>query len=138
MLAELTAMQLYCMQLARLEAAGRMSDTIAGLAKLNNTRKARWVISEGRDLLGGITGTMARSAVSRSRRSRHPQTSSRAPTWQRPRTPASACRRATRAANRTASAIALAERVAWGCRLVYELGQHVPLALRLSLITKNA
>jgi glutaryl-CoA dehydrogenase len=53
MLAEVTAMQLYCMQLARLEAAGRMSDTIAGLAKLNNTRKARWVISEARDLLGG-------------------------------------------------------------------------------------
>jgi glutaryl-CoA dehydrogenase len=53
MLAEVTAMQLYCMQLARLDAAGRMSDTIAGLAKLNNTRKARWVISEARDLLGG-------------------------------------------------------------------------------------
>ncbi len=53
MLAEVTAMQLYCMQLARLESVGRMSDTIAGLAKLNNTRKARWVISEARDLLGG-------------------------------------------------------------------------------------
>jgi glutaryl-CoA dehydrogenase len=53
MLAEVTAMQLYCMQLARLEAAGRMSDTIAGLAKLNNTRKARRVIAEARDLLGG-------------------------------------------------------------------------------------
>ena len=53
MLAEVTAMQLYCMQLARLDQAGRMSDTVAGLAKLNNTRKARWVISEARDLLGG-------------------------------------------------------------------------------------
>jgi glutaryl-CoA dehydrogenase len=53
MLAEVTAMQLYCMQLARLEEAGRITDTIAGLAKLNNTRKARWVISEARDLLGG-------------------------------------------------------------------------------------
>jgi glutaryl-CoA dehydrogenase len=53
MLAEVTAMQLYCMQLARLDQAGRMSDTIAGLAKLNNTRKARWVISQARDLLGG-------------------------------------------------------------------------------------
>jgi glutaryl-CoA dehydrogenase len=53
MLAEVTAMQLYCMQIARLAEAGRMSDTIAGLAKLNNTRKARWVISEARDLLGG-------------------------------------------------------------------------------------
>jgi glutaryl-CoA dehydrogenase len=53
MLAEVTGMQLYCMQLARLEETGRLSDTIAGLAKLNNTRKARWVIAEARDLLGG-------------------------------------------------------------------------------------
>jgi glutaryl-CoA dehydrogenase len=53
MLAEVTGMQLYCMQLARLEEAGRLSDTIAGLAKLNNTRKAREVIAEARDMLGG-------------------------------------------------------------------------------------
>jgi glutaryl-CoA dehydrogenase len=53
MLAEVTSMQLYCMQLARLEDAGRLTDTIAGLAKLNNTRKARQVIADARDLLGG-------------------------------------------------------------------------------------
>ncbi len=53
MLAEVTGMQLYCLQLARLAGAGRLSDTIAGLAKLNNTRKARQVIAEARDLLGG-------------------------------------------------------------------------------------
>jgi glutaryl-CoA dehydrogenase len=53
MLAEVTGMQLYCMQLARLEENGRLTDTIAGLAKLNNTRKARQVIAEARDLLGG-------------------------------------------------------------------------------------
>ena len=53
MLAEVTGMQLYCMQLARLEESGRLTDTIAGLAKLNNTRKARQVIAEARDLLGG-------------------------------------------------------------------------------------
>jgi glutaryl-CoA dehydrogenase len=53
MLAEVTAMQLYCMQLARLAEAGRLSDTITGLAKLHNTRKARTVIAEARDLLGG-------------------------------------------------------------------------------------
>jgi glutaryl-CoA dehydrogenase len=53
MLAEVTGMQLYCLQIARLEKSGRLSDTIAGLAKLNNTRKARWVIAEARDLLGG-------------------------------------------------------------------------------------
>jgi glutaryl-CoA dehydrogenase len=52
-LADVTGMQLYCMQLARLEEAGRLLDTIAGLAKLNNTRKARAVIAEARDLLGG-------------------------------------------------------------------------------------
>jgi glutaryl-CoA dehydrogenase len=53
MLAEVTGMQLYCMQLARLEETGRLTETIAGLAKLNNTRKARQVIAEARDLLGG-------------------------------------------------------------------------------------
>ncbi len=53
MLAEVTGMQLYCMQLARLEESGRLTDTIAGLAKLNNTRKARQVIADARDLLGG-------------------------------------------------------------------------------------
>ncbi len=53
MLADVTAMQLYCMQLARLAADGRITDTIAGLAKLHNTRKAREVIAQARDLLGG-------------------------------------------------------------------------------------
>jgi glutaryl-CoA dehydrogenase len=53
MLADVTAMQLYCMQLARLTAEGRVTDTIAGLAKLHNTRKAREVIAQARDLLGG-------------------------------------------------------------------------------------
>jgi glutaryl-CoA dehydrogenase len=53
MLAEVTGMQLYCMQLARLEDTGRLTDTIAGLAKLNNTRNARQVIAEARDMLGG-------------------------------------------------------------------------------------
>ena len=52
MLAEVTAMQLYCMQIGRLAEQGRLTDTIAGLAKLNNTRKARQVIAEARDLLG--------------------------------------------------------------------------------------
>ncbi len=53
MLSDVTAMQLYCMQLARLAADGRLTDTIAGLAKLHNTRKAREVIAQARDLLGG-------------------------------------------------------------------------------------
>jgi glutaryl-CoA dehydrogenase len=53
MLADVTAMQLYCLQLGRLAEAGKLSDTIAGLAKLHNTTKARQVIAEARDLLGG-------------------------------------------------------------------------------------
>jgi glutaryl-CoA dehydrogenase len=53
MLAEITSMQLICFRIARLTERGRATDTIAGLAKMNNTRKAREVIAEARDLLGG-------------------------------------------------------------------------------------
>jgi len=53
MLADLTEMQLYCMQIGRLAEAGKLSPTVAGLAKMNNTRKAREIIAEARDLLGG-------------------------------------------------------------------------------------
>jgi len=53
MLAEVTSMQLYCLQIGRLAARGELTDTIAGLAKLNNTRKARQVCAEARDMLGG-------------------------------------------------------------------------------------
>lgn len=53
MLAELCSMQLYCLRLGRLIEEGKLTDTIAALAKMNNTRKARQVIAEARDLLGG-------------------------------------------------------------------------------------
>jgi glutaryl-CoA dehydrogenase len=53
MLAEVTAMQLYCLQIGRLAERGQLSDTIAGLAKLNNTRTARQICAEARDMLGG-------------------------------------------------------------------------------------
>ncbi|MEA2305371.1 MAG: glutaryl-CoA dehydrogenase [Solirubrobacteraceae bacterium] len=53
MLAEIVAMQLYCLRTAQLIESGAMSDTIASLAKMNNTRKARQVILEARDLMGG-------------------------------------------------------------------------------------
>jgi glutaryl-CoA dehydrogenase len=53
MLTEVTAMQLYCLRLARLIEQDLLTDTIAALAKLNNTVKARQVISTARDLLGG-------------------------------------------------------------------------------------
>ena len=53
MLAEVTAMQLYCLRVSRLDEQGRLTDTIAALAKMNNTLKARQVIADARDLLGG-------------------------------------------------------------------------------------
>jgi glutaryl-CoA dehydrogenase len=53
MLAEVTAMQLYCLRVSRLQEQGKLTDTIAALAKMNNTLKARQVIAEARDLLGG-------------------------------------------------------------------------------------
>ncbi len=53
MLSEITAMQLYCVRIGRLDEADDMSDTIASLAKLNNTVKAREVLAEARNLLGG-------------------------------------------------------------------------------------
>src|SRR5215475_3618561 len=51
MLAELSGMQLYCLRLGRLIEEGRLSDTIAALAKMHNTSKARQVIAAARDLL---------------------------------------------------------------------------------------
>jgi glutaryl-CoA dehydrogenase len=53
MLSEITAMQLYCVRIGRLDETDDMSDTIASLAKLNNTVKAREVLAEARNLLGG-------------------------------------------------------------------------------------
>ena len=53
MLAEVTAMQLYCLRVGRLGEEDQLRDTIAGLAKMNNTTRARQVIAQARDLLGG-------------------------------------------------------------------------------------
>ncbi len=53
MLAEVCSMQLYCLRLGRLIEEGQLTDTIAAIAKMNNTRKARQVVAEARDLLGG-------------------------------------------------------------------------------------
>jgi glutaryl-CoA dehydrogenase len=46
-------MQLYCLQVGRLAEHDQLRDTIAGLAKMNNTSRARQVIAQARDLLGG-------------------------------------------------------------------------------------
>jgi glutaryl-CoA dehydrogenase len=64
MLCEITAMQLYCARIGRLEETDDLSDTIASLAKLNNTLKARQVLAEARNLLGG-NGILLESHVIR-------------------------------------------------------------------------
>jgi glutaryl-CoA dehydrogenase len=53
MLSQLVTMQMYCVQLADLEAAGRLRPTQASLAKYHNTRTARAIAAEARDMLGG-------------------------------------------------------------------------------------
>ena len=53
MLAEVCSMQLICRQLGRLQNEGALTDTVAAIAKMNNTSRARQVIAEARDLLGG-------------------------------------------------------------------------------------
>jgi len=64
MLAEVTAMQLYCVRIGRLDETDDLSDTIASLAKLNNTSKAREVLAEARNLLGG-NGILLENHVAR-------------------------------------------------------------------------
>ena len=53
MLSELTSMQLHCMRLAQLDAAGTLRPIQASLAKFHNTRAARTLASLARDMLGG-------------------------------------------------------------------------------------
>ncbi|MET8872263.1 acyl-CoA dehydrogenase family protein [Nocardia sp. NPDC004604] len=53
MLADVTAMQLYCLQIGTLAAEGRLQPTLAGLAKMHNTSTARTVLHTARDVLGG-------------------------------------------------------------------------------------
>jgi len=53
MLADLTAMQLFCRRLADIEAAGELRPTQASLAKFHNTRTARTIARTARDMLGG-------------------------------------------------------------------------------------
>lgn len=53
MLAELTSMQLICFRLSRLADEGKMTAGMASMAKMNNAQKARQVIADARDILGG-------------------------------------------------------------------------------------
>jgi glutaryl-CoA dehydrogenase len=53
MLAETTAMQLVCFRLAQLQEEGRMTGSMASLAKMHNVQKAKRVCAAARDILGG-------------------------------------------------------------------------------------
>jgi len=53
MLAKLTSMQLLCLRLAQLQAAGKLTGARASLAKMNNVRLAREVVTDAREMLGG-------------------------------------------------------------------------------------
>jgi glutaryl-CoA dehydrogenase len=64
MLAEVTTMQLLCLRLSQLAAAGRMTDGMASLAKMNNAAKARQVVADARDILGG-NGILLENHVAR-------------------------------------------------------------------------
>jgi len=53
MLGEITAMQLLTFRLSQLVAEHRMTDGMASLAKMHNAAKARQVVADARELLGG-------------------------------------------------------------------------------------
>ena len=53
MLSRLTSMQLHCLRLSELDAAGTLRPIQASLAKYHNTRAAREIASMARDMLGG-------------------------------------------------------------------------------------
>jgi glutaryl-CoA dehydrogenase len=53
MLAEITSTQLMCWRLSKLADAGRMTAAMASLAKMNHAAKARAIVADARDILGG-------------------------------------------------------------------------------------
>jgi glutaryl-CoA dehydrogenase len=53
MLANVTSMQLLCLRLGQLQSEGKMTASMASLAKMNNARLAREVVAEAREMLGG-------------------------------------------------------------------------------------
>jgi glutaryl-CoA dehydrogenase len=53
MLGDICGMQLVCLRLSQLAEEGKMTDTMASLAKMDNARKARRIVADARDILGG-------------------------------------------------------------------------------------
>jgi glutaryl-CoA dehydrogenase len=53
MVAEITQMQLLCLRLSQLTQDGRLTPGMASLAKMNNAAKARQIVGDAREILGG-------------------------------------------------------------------------------------
>ncbi|KAD3515033.1 acyl-CoA dehydrogenase [Arthrobacter yangruifuii] len=53
MLTELTAMQLICFRITNLQEQGKLTGPMSSMAKMHTAKKARWICSEARDMLGG-------------------------------------------------------------------------------------
>ena len=64
MLAEVTSMQLLCWRLSQLADAGTMTAAMASMAKMNNAVKARAIVADARDILGG-NGILLENHVAR-------------------------------------------------------------------------
>ncbi len=64
MLTELTAMKLLCLRVSQLAEAGRVTPGMASLAKMNNAAKARRIIADARDIMGG-NGILLENHVAR-------------------------------------------------------------------------
>jgi len=64
MLAEITSMQFLCLRLSQLGAEHQLTPGMASLAKMNNARKARQIVADARDLLGG-NGILLENHVAR-------------------------------------------------------------------------
>ena len=64
MLAEITSMQLMCWRLSSLADEGRMTAAMASLAKMNHAAKARRIVADARDILGG-DGILLQNHVAR-------------------------------------------------------------------------
>jgi glutaryl-CoA dehydrogenase len=53
MVGEITAMELLCLRLSDLVQQGRLTPGMASLAKMNNAAKARAIVADAREILGG-------------------------------------------------------------------------------------
>jgi glutaryl-CoA dehydrogenase len=64
MVGEITAMQLLCLRLSELAGDERLTPGMASLAKMNHAAKARAIVADARDILGG-NGILLRHHVAR-------------------------------------------------------------------------